>query len=247
MKPVLKIASSIGRVIGKVFFPITVLMSAFDGVMGFIEGFKANGIIGGISGAFFGIIDGLVMKVLDLIKDLVSWVAEKLGFAGISEALDNFSFSEIWQGIGDKVQEFISYIKNFFGNLISSGISGIKKLFGFGGDEEEAPSNKESSRVADIRRRKMNRGRNSQEEKDADSLNLDELLKFNGADASDGAEVNARSQSAAGAANVITVVAPQTANVNNTSQSMNQTVSIPATANPNKARGRSGRRNRQYS
>jgi hypothetical protein len=249
MKPILKIASSIGRVIGKVFFPITVLMSAFDGVMGFIEGFKANGIIGGISGAFFGIIDGLVMKVLDLIKDLVSWVAEKLGFAGISEALDSFSFSEIWQGIGDKVQEFISYIKNFFGNLISSGISGIKKLFGFGGDEDTAEQEKNKKRAARLHQKNKNAasGRNSQEEKDADSLNLGELLKFNGADASDGAEVNARSQSAAGAANVITVVAPQTANVNNTSQSMNQTVSIPATANPNKARGRSGRRNRQYS
>ena len=86
----------------------------------------------------------------------------------------------------------------------------------------------------------------TQEEKDARTRQIMEDT-FKPRKNSEGSEVNAKSQSAAGAANVITVVAPQTANVNNTSQSMNQTVSIPATANPNKARGRSGRRNRQYS
>lgn len=271
MKPILKVASAIGRVIGRAFYPITILMSVFDAVGGFIKGFKANGIIGGLTGAWFGIIDGLVMKFLDLIKSLVSWVAEKLGFTGISKALDSFSFSDIWQGIGDKVQEAISWIKNFFGNLVASGIKGIKRFFGFGGDEEEeAPSNKESQRAADIRARKMKRGRMTQEEKDAENLQRIQDAKDKAAAGDNNneydffeqmrqmedskarsdkeiAEMNRKSreqEAAKGGGSAVVVHAPQNANVNNNSQTMNQTVSIPATANPNKPRGRARGRQR---
>ena len=130
--PIVKMAGTIGRVIGRAFYPITVLMTIFDGIQGFIKGFKANGIIGAISGAFFGIIDGLVMKVLDLIKSLFSWIFGALGFDGISAALDSFSFSEIWQGLGDKIQEFITAIKNWVGDKISGLVDGfVAVLDGF--------------------------------------------------------------------------------------------------------------------
>ena len=376
--PIVKMAGTIGRVIGRAFYPITILMSVFDGIKGFIEGFKANGIIGGISGAFFGIVDGLVMKVLDLIKSLFSWIFEKLGFTGISEALDSFSFSEIWQGLGDKVQEFISVIKNWVGDKVSSlvdgfmtvlegfqvngivgglsaalfavigaipikvldllkgivswiagklgftGISealdsfsfsdiwksigdkvqefismirnwvsdkvsglidGVKGIFGFGdSDEEKAEKEKNKKRAARLheKNKKAASGEMSseldipdwmtrdltEEEMAADyepgslEANVAEVMrpiddyeagsleatqaefmraadaKF---DAMDGVEVNARSQSAAGATNIVTVVAPQTSNVTQNSQSTNQTVAVPLSPSPSVASRNSGR------
>lgn len=248
MKPVLKVASSIGRVIGRAFYPITILMAAFDGVMGFIEGFKANGIIGGISGAFFGIIDGLVMKVLDLIKSLVSWVAEKLGFTGISEALDSFSFSDIWQGIGDKVQEAISWIKNFFGNLISSGIKGIKNFFGFGGDDTpdvEAEKSGSGGSGGDVTPVNTDRDNTMLLERyrAAEAENFRSMIANNKKkELARELDRKSREQEAARSrGGAVVVNAPQNANVNNNSQTMNQTVSIPATANPNKPRTRRGR------
>ena len=47
-----------------------------------------------------------------------------------------------------------------------------------------------------------------------------------------GAEVDARSRESFSLP-PINVIAPQTSNINNNSQSMNQTISIPATPNPN--------------
>jgi len=58
----------------------------------------------------------------------------------------------------------------------------------------------------------------------------------------DGVEINARSQAAAGATNIISVVAPQTSNVVQTSQNMNQTVAVPASPTPSVASRRSGGR-----
>jgi len=382
--PIVKMAGSIGRLIGRAFYPITILMSVFDGIKGFIKGFKANGIIGGISGAFFGIVDGLVMKVLDLIKSLFSWIFEKLGFTGISEALDSFSFSEIWQGLGDKVQEFISVIKNWVGDKVSSlvdgfmtvlegfqvngivgglsaalfavigaipikvldllkgivswiagklgftGISealdsfsfsdiwksigdkvqefismirnwvsdkvsglidGVKGIFGFGdSDEEKAEKEKNKKRAARLHEKNkkaasnelsseldipdwMTRDLTEEEMADdyagsfkeapqaefmrpADDYEAGSLeaiqadfmraadAKF---DAMDGVEVNARSQSAAGAMNIVTVVAPQTSNVTQNSQSTNQTVAVPLSPSPSVASRRSGGRSGRIS
>ena len=243
--PIAKIAGTIGRVVGRAFYPITVLMAAFDGIKGFMDGFASqdnilSSIIAGINGAFMGIIDGLVMKTLDLIKGLFSWIFEKLGFDGVSEALDSFSFSEIWQSLTVKIQEAISGFTNFFSDLVDSGIKGIKKFFGFGGDEG---SNKESQRAADIRNRRMERGMMSQEEKDARNRQILQDAKAKAAaENNEGAEVNARSQAAAGSTNMISVVAPNTSNVVQTSQNMNQTVAVPASPAPSVASRRSGGR-----
>ena len=254
--PIAKIAGTIGRVVGRAFYPITVLMAAFDGIKGFMGGFASqdnilSSIIAGINGAFMGIIDGLVMKTLDLIKGLFSWIFEKLGFDGVSEALDSFSFSEIWQSLTVKIQEAISGITNLFSDLVDSGINVIKNFFGFGGDEEETPdnnktakgSNKESQRAADIRKRRMERGMMSQEEKDARNRQILQDAKAKAAaENNEGAEVNARSQAAAGSTNIISVVAPNTSNVVQTSQNMNQTVAVPASPTPSVASRRSGGR-----
>ena len=93
-KPIAKFASGAGKLLGKLFLPVTVVMGVIDAVKGFMEGFSEEGSLGGITGAFEGVITGLVAIPLDLLKDLVSWIAGKLGFEGLSETLDSFSFAE---------------------------------------------------------------------------------------------------------------------------------------------------------
>ena len=58
---------------------------------------------------------------LDLLKDGVSWIAEKLGFENFSEQLDSFSFSELigklFTSITDTVIEFIGSIKESIADI----------------------------------------------------------------------------------------------------------------------------------
>jgi len=101
------IFGKIGIVLGKIFFPITVLLTLFDTIKGAIEGFKEEGIIGGIKGALSGFLASVVGVPLDLLKNLLSWLAEKLGFENVSKTLDSFNFVD----------------------LIKSGVKGIFQFF----------------------------------------------------------------------------------------------------------------------
>ena len=146
--PIIKVFQFIGEVIGPViggvrsafswvrpllsFFrflggPITLAITALlDGVFGFIEGFKSGGILGGIEGAFKGILTGLVTKPLDLIKDVVSWISNKLGFSEFSATLDSFSFTEQFEKLWGKIKEIFTGIGNWFGTLFTDPVAALK-------------------------------------------------------------------------------------------------------------------------
>jgi len=128
IKSVGKAAFKFGRVLGKLFLPITVLMSLFDTFKGAQAGFDKykdkgflEGIIGGIFGGISGFLTGFIGMPLDLLKDGVSWIAEKLGFENFSEQLDSFSFSELigklFTSITDTVIEFIGSIKESIADI----------------------------------------------------------------------------------------------------------------------------------
>jgi hypothetical protein len=89
-----KVFRLLGRV---VLFPITIIMTMVDAFNGFKEGFASSGgsIIGGVLGAISGIYKGIIGMPLDLLKDLVSWIASKLGFENFSAILDSFSFTDM--------------------------------------------------------------------------------------------------------------------------------------------------------
>jgi hypothetical protein len=89
-----KVFRLLGRV---VLFPITIIMTMIDAFNGFKEGFASSGgsIIGGVIGAISGIYKGIIGMPLDLLKDLVSWIASKLGFENFSAILDSFSFTDM--------------------------------------------------------------------------------------------------------------------------------------------------------
>ena len=145
--------SKLGKTLGKFFsafkfigrfvaFPLTIIMGLIDGIKGMFagaarqEGFF-NKLVGGFVGIFTGVVKGLIGMPLDLIKDLISWIAGKLGFENFSKALDSFSFSGIIQKIGDGISDFfvgftdgiVYNLKNIFANIMKPFEGG----FSFGG------------------------------------------------------------------------------------------------------------------
>ena len=118
-----------GKTLGKLFFPITVLMSAWEAIKGMISGFtNTEGnffekLVGGLMGAVESLVDFFIAMPLDLIKDLIGWIAGMLGFDGIKESLASFSFSGLFSMIFDKLLGITTYI----GNLISAIANGAKE------------------------------------------------------------------------------------------------------------------------
>ena len=82
---------AIGRVVGKLFLPITLIMGIFDGYQGFMEEFEKEGsIIDGIRGAVTGIVDGFVGGLVRLVTDVISWMLEKLGLEHMADLISQF-------------------------------------------------------------------------------------------------------------------------------------------------------------
>jgi hypothetical protein len=128
MRSVTKAAFGFGRILGRLFVPITVLMSVFDTFKGALSGFDKykdkgflEGIIGGLFGGISGLLTGLIGMPLDLLKSGVSWIASKLGFENFSEQLDAFSFSDmisnLFTSITDTIVGFIGSIKDSIADI----------------------------------------------------------------------------------------------------------------------------------
>jgi hypothetical protein len=145
--------SSVGKTIGpfaekaKKFAPLAKgilsklllpLFAIFDFVSGFIEGFSSKGeddtrgtmekIFDGLLGGITKMIKGIFIVPLDLLKDGVSWLAEKMGFEEFSKVLDSFSFTDLFDKMVTKIGEIINGIADWFGTLFTDPIQAIKDL-----------------------------------------------------------------------------------------------------------------------
>ena len=120
------IFSTIGKTIGKLFYPFTLIMALVDTVTGAMEGYEEGGIFGGIKGAITGFLSGLIAAPLDLLKDLISWLADSVGLDSFSEMLDSFSFADAFKkiinGIFDGILETLATIADFI-----PGLGGVAK------------------------------------------------------------------------------------------------------------------------
>ena len=125
--PILKFAATIGRTLGKLFLPITILMGVFDFVTGFMKGYEEEGIIGGIREGIIGVVDGLVGGLIRLVTGGVAWILEAIG-------LDNFATSittnvnEAIEGVYEAFRGIFDVIKGIFTldfALVGSGIASI--------------------------------------------------------------------------------------------------------------------------
>lgn len=93
--------------VGKILKPLGFLFSAYDGVMAFMntEGSFMDKFVAGI-GAFIG---DFVGAPLDLLKSIVAWALEKLGFEEVAKLLKSWSFETI---INDAIRGIWNMIKS---------------------------------------------------------------------------------------------------------------------------------------
>lgn len=124
---VTKFAKLFGATAGKLFLPITIAMTVFDGIKGFLQGFRESdgkSMLGKITDGLFGalgeIVANLVGVPLDLLKRSVGWILDKFGFKNAQEALASFSFKDMIKdlvtGVGDMVQGVVDFVVNLFTN-----------------------------------------------------------------------------------------------------------------------------------
>jgi hypothetical protein len=121
-------AKSIGKVagiVGKLFLPITIIMSLWDTVKGSMEGFAEEGIIGGIKGAITGLVNSLIMGPLDMIKNAIAWILGVFGFDEAKDLLMSFGLEDIFKKFVDAIFSPINMIKDMF-NLIVNFFKGIE-------------------------------------------------------------------------------------------------------------------------
>jgi hypothetical protein len=114
----------IASVVGRIFAPIAIVITAFDTIRGAISGFAEGGILGGLKGAIDGFFTSLITVPLDLVKNLVAWVVGKFGFDETAQVLRNFSFTDLFRRIIDSI----------FGG-VSAAVNVITDLFTFGEED----------------------------------------------------------------------------------------------------------------
>lgn len=155
----LKMFKGVGRFLGPLGLVITAIIGSFSAVKGFLEGYEEGGFLGGLEGAVKGFVDSIIAAPLDLLREIVAWIADKLGFTQTAQALRNFSFSELFDrmitSIFDGIQNVVNLVTEIFsfpedggplqylGNLIdivlfpvNTAINFIQGLFGWSEPDE---------------------------------------------------------------------------------------------------------------
>ena len=153
---------TLGRTIGRLFLPITLILGVIDGVQGFMKEFGETGsILDGIRGAVVGIVDGFIGGLVRLVGSAIEMI---LGFFGldnlgkainekIGELMDSFLLAvggivDLVMGLfsfdGERIMKglgsMFSGVGGFFLNLLSApidlAINFLKDIFGFGDPDE---------------------------------------------------------------------------------------------------------------
>lgn len=131
--PIAKFAAGFGRLLGKIFLPITFIMGVFDFFSGAADGFvNDNGniftkIMSGLSEGIISLVDGLFGGLIRMITGAVGWILEAVG-------LDNLAFTltqnvgEAIEGVYEAFRGIFDIIKGVFTldfGLITSGFASI--------------------------------------------------------------------------------------------------------------------------
>ena len=117
---------------GPITMAIFAVIEAFQAIPKIWKSFSEGGIMAGIETSIDELFRILVGDFGNLLKDGISWVAEKLGFENLSKALDGLDFTKFFDEFTDKV-----FSGDFFG-AFDVVVDEITKFFDtlFGGDDK---------------------------------------------------------------------------------------------------------------
>lgn len=126
LQPIVKMMGTVGRIIGRLFVPITFFMGVWETVSGFFEGFQetqgdfVDKVIGGLEGAVDGLINFFIAEPLNLLKDVTAWLLGKLGFDESAEALSSFDFMrDVFDPLTDRIFGVVKGVKDFLVGLFT--------------------------------------------------------------------------------------------------------------------------------
>jgi len=123
----IKTASSLVKYI---FEPILIVLAVIDTIKGITSGFKKDGLVGAIKGGLKGLFDATLGGFLDLIKDISSWILDKLGFDKASEFLDSFSFKDLYSKFIDMFFAPMKWLQDILTKISIGPLSIFGKKFG---------------------------------------------------------------------------------------------------------------------
>jgi hypothetical protein len=120
---------SISRIVATIFRPIGIILVAFDTIKGALDGYAEGGILGGFKGAIDGFFTSLITIPLDLIKDMVAWVVEKLGFDETADAIRSFSFTALWKKFTGAIFGFLEDAWEWVKTLFTDPVAALQQLW----------------------------------------------------------------------------------------------------------------------
>ena len=127
--PVIKFAQTIGKTLGKIFLPITVIMTLIDVVKGMFAGYEDDGWLGALEGGLTGLINSIIGMPLDLLKSAVAWMLGMFGFDNAAEALKSFSFTTLISDAIGAVFDFGKKAFAWFGELFTDPVTALSNLW----------------------------------------------------------------------------------------------------------------------
>jgi hypothetical protein len=153
---VTKFVKGFGKILGKLFLPLQLIMGAFDFISGFLKGYTEGGFVEGLKQGVTSLFEGLVGGLWRMIAEGTAWVLDFLGFTNLAtsivESVNNLieGFKGMFTGFVDLVSAIFSWdtaamttaltgIWESFKSIITAPlemfIALIKDLFDFAGIE----------------------------------------------------------------------------------------------------------------
>ena len=130
LQKILAPLKAIGRVIGKLFLPITLVMGIFDGYAGFMEEYeKEQSFVDGIRGAIVGIVDGFIGSFVRLATGAIAAGLEFLGLDNLATIISDFGES-ITGSFSTAVGGLVDFVTGIFTLDLERITGGLKNLVG---------------------------------------------------------------------------------------------------------------------
>lgn len=119
----------VASVVGRIFAPIAIIMTAFDTIRGALDGYAEDGLLGGLRGAIDGFFTSLITVPLDLLRNITAWVVDGLGFENAAGVLRSFSFTELWTNMTGAIFDGIESAINWIRTMFTNPVEGLQQLW----------------------------------------------------------------------------------------------------------------------